>query len=126
MLAAVNNEGFCYIWDTHEGECAARLMIEAHPKAYALKCTFSPDGRWVGAVGLDCPIEFTFFSSLFGFRWLVTTSSDSTARVWNVQNNFEQAAILHRHSMWVWDCAFSGDSAFLVTGELRNACMWNP
>ncbi len=34
------------------------------------------------------------------------------------QFEFRQEKILTGHQRWVWDCAFSADSAYLVTGTL--------
>lgn len=40
-----------------------------------------------------------------------------TARIWDVNDDFELKHTLEGHTAWVWDCAFSGDSALLLTGE---------
>lgn len=68
-------------------------------------------------------------------RHLATCSADHTARIWAVDPNRplgeangeemsgphpETGALplkmtLHGHQRWVWDCAFSADSAYLVT-----------
>lgn len=52
-----------------------------------------------------------------GIRKLATTSSDKTARIWDVDADFELKHTLEGHTAWVWDCAFSADSSLLVTGE---------
>ena len=73
-------------------------------------------------------------------RHLATCSADHTARIWSVDSNatpnrpndtapnavppppvathpnaFPLETTLHGHQRWVWDCAFSADSAYLVT-----------
>merc|ERR1711937_178645 len=56
---------------------------------------------------------------------LATCSADHTAKIWEVVNieprldeeakPFPLEATLTAHQRWVWDCAFSADSAYLVT-----------
>ena len=66
-------------------------------------------------------------------RHLATCSADRTARIWAVDPTVANGALpaaeeaesegaafpiemtLHGHQRWVWDCAFSADSAYLVT-----------
>ena len=67
-------------------------------------------------------------------RHLATCSADHTARIWSIDtsaphnavpqdqlpterdpNAFPLETTLHGHQRWVWDCAFSADSAYLVT-----------
>lgn len=53
-------------------------------------------------------------------RYLATCSADTTVKIWSITSHYEfkQEKILTGHQRWVWDCAFSADSAYLVTGEL--------
>ena len=53
-------------------------------------------------------------------RYLATCSADTTVKIWSISPNYEfkLEKILQGHQRWVWDCAFSADSAYLVTGEL--------
>lgn len=94
LVAAVNNEGNCYVWQFDGPDLCALKMIESHAPAYALKCCFSPDSMK-----------------------LATTSSDATAKIWDVTNDFSLQHQLCGHSMWVWDCSFSFDSSLLVTAS---------
>ena len=67
-------------------------------------------------------------------RHLATCSADHNARIWSVDpsaphnikgneglpaerdaNAFPLETSLESHQRWVWDCAFSADSAYLVT-----------
>jgi len=98
-MAAVNNQGNCYVWGLEGGigEQHSKLQpknkILAH-KRYALSCKFSPDS------GL-----------------LVTTSADKTAKVWRT-GDFSLAQELSAEGQrWVWSAAFTADSEYLVTAS---------
>ncbi len=58
-------------------------------------------------------------TNVFYNRLLATCSADNTAKIWNAGKNFELLLTLQGHQRWVWDCAFSADSAYLVTGKLE-------
>jgi len=48
---------------------------------------------------------------------LATTSADGTAKIWRTSDFACQYELKHdRLQNWVWDCAFTSDSLFLVTG----------
>ena len=98
MMAAVNNKGNCYIWSLTGGR--AEESTQLHPKhklsahkKYALKCRFSPD------------------STL-----LATTSADGTVRIWKTVDFTMLTELKETSQRWVWDCAFSGDSQYIITG----------
>jgi WD40 repeat protein len=56
--------------------------------------------------------EFSCLISL-----LATTSADGTAKIWRTSDFVCQYELKHdRLQNWVWDCAFTSDSLFLVTG----------
>jgi G protein beta subunit-like protein len=59
-------------------------------------------------------------------RTLCTTSSDKTAKLWDVEDEFNMKHSLAVHTAWVWDCAFSGDSKYVVTGTGSCAPHLNP
>lgn len=101
-MAAVNNKGNCYIWSmtTSNGDeptqLRPKMKLPAH-KRYSLKCKFSPD------------------STL-----LVTTSADTTAKIWKTAD-FSLVTELHdANQRWVWDVAFSADSRYIVTASSDN------
>ena len=93
LLSAVNSEGNCFIWSMQDGECTPLRKIAVHEGAYAISCKFSPDNRF-----------------------LCTTSSDMTAKLWDADRDFDLAHTLTGHTAWVWGCAFSGDSNYVITG----------
>lgn len=50
-------------------------------------------------------------------RFLATTSADLSIRIWNTET-FKMEKEFTGHKGWVWDCVFSSDSEFLVSGIL--------
>lgn len=107
FMAAVNNRGSCYIWtlsgsNEHQlTKTTPKLKIEAHKK-YALKCRFSPD------------------STL-----LVTTSGDSTARIYKTPDFGLYKEIKVENSRWIWNAIFSNDSKYLFTASSEGiARLW--
>ena len=53
-------------------------------------------------------------------RHLATCSADSTVRIWSTVNyEYTPEKTLTGHQRWVWDAAFSADSAYLVTGKIK-------
>ncbi|TGZ84075.1 WD40 repeat-like protein [Ascodesmis nigricans] len=96
MLVAGNNTGNVYVWRMMQTQELTQLVpitkFRAHNK-YITRVLLSPD-----------------------VRKLATCSADNTAKIWGVtEPNFIEECILPGHQRWVWDCAFSADSAYLVT-----------
>ncbi|XP_050298730.1 target of rapamycin complex subunit lst8 isoform X2 [Anthonomus grandis grandis] len=109
QMACVNNKGRAYIWNltaavTDQSTILKpRHKFEAHKRA-ALKCKYSPD------------------SSM-----LVTTSADTTARIWDTEEyNLKQELKQDMSQRWVWDAAWSSDSQYIFTASSDNfAKLWN-
>ncbi|CAH1273587.1 MLST8 [Branchiostoma lanceolatum] len=114
-MAAVNNKGMCYVWTLSGGsgeehtQLLPKTKIQAH-KRYALKCKFSPD------------------STL-----LATTSADQSVNIWRTTDFSLKCNLALKNSTlteqvqkrWVWDCAWSSDSQYLVTASSDNmARLW--
>jgi len=57
-----------------------------------------------------------------------TCSADTTVTIWSISPNYEfkQERVLIGHQRWVWDCAFSADSAYLVTGSFQHPLIIRP
>lgn len=102
ILVAANNNGTCYVWRPNIGAPYEPVhKISAHSK-YCLKCVLSP----------DC-------------RYLATTSSDKTIKLWSVKEDFKLYRTLEKHTQWVWDVAWSADSAYIVSASSdRTAILW--
>ncbi|KAI3917575.1 hypothetical protein MKW98_021337 [Papaver atlanticum] len=95
LVVAANNHATCYVWRLM---CGMQPLhkLQAHD-GYILQCLLSPK---------FCEPH----------RYLATTSSDHTVKIWNV-NGFTLEKTLVGHQCWVWDCVFSVDGAYLITGH---------
>ncbi|KAI9855954.1 MAG: TOR complex subunit lst8 [Vezdaea acicularis] len=124
ILCAGNNTGNVYVWriitDNDITSLVPITKFQAHHQ-YICRVLLSPD-----------------------VHHLATCSADHTARIWSVElgkegeeveetqprqitqpgqppipptspGAFPLETTLHGHQRWVWDCAFSADSAYLVT-----------
>ena len=122
LLAAGNNKGNVYVW---------RMVQLRDVTSLVPVCRFQAHSSYITRVLLSPDVKH-----------LATCSADHTVRIWSVEspsagsfdepkeqkkqpngingasrepNAFPLEATLHGHQRWVWDCAFSADSAYLVT-----------
>lgn len=116
MLCAGNNAGSVFVW---------RMIQNRDVTSLIPVCRFAAHSTYITRVLLSPDV-----------RHLATCSADHTARIWSVdptpqapapvtlvgetkgekdQEGFTLETTLHGHQRWVWDCAFSADSAYLVT-----------
>jgi len=118
LCAAVSNNvhGAVYVW---------RLITVRDVTSLVPVTSFKAHGTYITRVLLSPDV-----------RHLATCSADHTARIWAVdlenagappseqgeeeevdaeEVGFELEQELDGHQRWVWDCAFSADSAYLVT-----------
>jgi G protein beta subunit-like protein len=104
-------QGNVYVWHLAQGDKTSLIPIthfKAHSQ-YITRVLLSPD-----------------------VKHLATCSADHTAKIWEVKDleslipapeddaaakikPFKLESTLQGHQRWVWDCAFSADSAYLVT-----------
>jgi len=114
LLCAANNNGNVFVWQLLQTFDRTQLLPVTHfsaHKEYITRILLSPD-----------------------VKKLATCSADHTAKIWEVDMEepelddapppdgasaeprpFRLEATLTGHQRWVWDCAFSADSAYLVT-----------
>lgn len=84
-------------------------LEKAHSR-YGLKCMFSPDPAH-SDIGTN-PVTH-----------LLTTSADGMAKLWQwpeCRGEGEPPKLIQQfngHTKWVWDCAFSADSAYILTAS---------
>ncbi|KAL5345984.1 hypothetical protein V498_00145 [Pseudogymnoascus sp. VKM F-4517 (FW-2822)] len=110
-LCAGNNSGNIFVWHLEQYREKTTLVPITHFKAH---------GQYITRVLLSPDVKH-----------LATCSADHTAKIWEVKDldkmiptpgseppspvPFKLESTLTGHQRWVWDCAFSADSAYLVT-----------
>ena len=52
------------------------------------------------------------------FRLLATTSADTSVKIWRTADFSLMTELKEPNQRWVWDCAFSGDSQYIITGNI--------
>lgn len=124
-------KGMMFLWKLQAVGACAQKSFQAH-STYITKCIYSPDSRYQARVH-------------DGSSLLATLSADSTAKLWksaSIWNHTDEplpsvdntegspspstasacasssapVQTLAGHTRWVWDGAFSADSAYFVTG----------
>ncbi|CAM9403901.1 unnamed protein product, partial [Hapterophycus canaliculatus] len=103
LLVGANNKGTVFVFapggDTRSYKKVKE--IKAHD-TYLLKCVLSPN-----------------------VEKLVTTSADTTIKVWDVKTWTHQRT-LAQHQRWVWDAVFSADSYYIITASSdQSAKLWD-
>jgi G protein beta subunit-like protein len=115
-------QGNCYVWKIKQSKDVVDLqpvtMFNAHQK-YLTRCLLSPDTKYVRSGTPGCNATLSNHVRLVIFcRHLATCSADTTVKIWSTENyEYKLERVLTGHQRWVWDAAFSADSAYLVTGE---------
>lgn len=94
-LCAANSEGMLYTrTSTEESGFVPHEEIDAHPGSYILKSKFSRCGQYIA-----------------------TCSSDRTVKIWEAddEGSYDEFQELTGHLGWVWDCAFTANSDYLLS-----------
>lgn len=58
------------------------------------------------------------FWNLVTTSFLATTSADTTVNIWQTADFSLKKTLKEGNQRWVWDCAFSEDSQYLITGMI--------
>ena len=126
-------------WSAGTGKLVRELPT---PGAQAIHVVFSPDGRWLAAVGgvgvhvWDWRIGEEVAAGSAGHRGgisqiatapgglIATASDDHTVRLWDAATGIERRRLPHRH--WVRAIAVSPDGRFLASSSLDNSVrLWD-
>ena len=87
-VAAYTDEGHIKVWNARNGQEIDNHRMQHDGRMTGLN--FSQDGKWI-----------------------VTSSADHTARIWNVQTG--EALAVMKHDDWVQDAEFSPDGKWIAT-----------
>ncbi|OIW28999.1 WD40 repeat-like protein [Coniochaeta ligniaria NRRL 30616] len=109
LLCAANNTGKVFVW----------ALTQLYDRTQLIPITqFTAHNEYITRILLSPDV-----------KKLATCSADHTAKIWKVvemeplapeldpktERAYPLEATLTGHQRWVWDCAFSADSAYLVT-----------
>ncbi|RUS23215.1 LOW QUALITY PROTEIN: WD40-repeat-containing domain protein [Endogone sp. FLAS-F59071] len=128
MLVAANNKGNCFVWKMSNTSDFTDLKpitrFTAHNK-YITRCLLSPDTKLLsfGKHG-DYLLQFLYTTACRSRGvWIDQQSMHDVADTLQpFELEKEPEKTLVGHQRWVWDCAFSADSAYLVTGRISSEC----
>lgn len=146
-LTSSHLQGVVYVWTIQPGlaftDLQPKTRFQAHSR-YLIRVLISPDTKCVRSPSR--PSEFS--ADTFVRRQLATCSADTTIKIWTPilspqaaalaaqadPNNlyarggiadgtgYQLEKVLQGHQRWVWDMAYSADSAYLVSGASRFRC----
>jgi G protein beta subunit-like protein len=141
QLVSANESGFVELYDLRNQQVIASVKMSDKPvRSVAL----APDGRRVIAAGQDGKIfcyacdegnltelYHTQASNDIQLRTVISpdgrsfaaTAANNTARIWNLENgDLKQSMVASDERVWIWDAAFTQDSAKLCTGGSDGVC----
>ncbi len=140
-----------YVWSAADGLDSSYVptsKIQAH-STYITKCQFSPNSEYLATASADHTVGLWQFpsstlpipskgadsmasSSLGTDQWSQLSNEERDSDEISVtSSDVEPDSMVLRHSYeghlkWVWDCAFSADSAYLVSASSDNtARLWS-
>lgn len=146
-LLTASPNGIVRIWDTEAGQLKRTLICAAADDRVdglplVQLATFSPDGTrilaaagnraflWEFATGHELfpPLAHSNYLGKAGFspdgRYIVTASSDQTARIWNAATGQPMSPPL-RHRGYVYEATFNPDGNRVITAAQDGARLWN-
>ncbi|KAH8919386.1 WD40 repeat-like protein [Atractiella rhizophila] len=113
LLVGGNNKGNVFVWSLLHSlsstDLRPKYKFNAHSK-YLLKCSISPDTKYLATSSADATIN-------------IYSTGSQGPHVKDIEFRFEKT--LTGHQRWVWDLAWSADSAYLVSSSSdHTARLW--
>ncbi|ORY59903.1 WD40-repeat-containing domain protein [Leucosporidium creatinivorum] len=119
-LVAGNHKGVVYVWNIQPGLTFTSLQpktkFQAHSR-YLIKVLVSPDTKNIATCSADTTIKI----------WSAANSTPATGGKGTVDASsaYTLDKVLQGHQRWVWDMAYSADSAYLVSASSdHTARLW--
>ncbi|GAA5843717.1 hypothetical protein JCM11251_003473 [Rhodosporidiobolus azoricus] len=130
-LVGGNHKGVVYVWTIQPGlaftDLQPKTRFQAHSR-YLIKVVVSPDTKQLATCSADTTIKI----------WTPTSSPQSAAAAAAADPNnlyarggiadgtgYQLDKVLQGHQRWVWDMAYSADSAYLVSASSdHTARLW--
>lgn len=112
---ANNLQGNVYVWYLLQYREKTTLIPVTHFKAhnsYITRVLLSPDVKHLATCSADCTAKIWEVKDLDAH---VPKPGQPPSNTMAQEQPFELESTLTGHQRWVWDCAFSADSAYLVT-----------
>ncbi|KAK4052259.1 TOR complex subunit lst8 [Microbotryomycetes sp. JL221] len=132
-LVAGNHKGIVYVWNIQPGlnftSLQPRTKFQAHSR-YLIKVVVSPDTKNIATCSADTTIKIwspassTSLSTLNGNATATMNGGSSNGTVVD-NSSYVLDKVLQGHQRWVWDMAYSADSAYLVSASSdHTARLW--
>ena len=120
LCAAVSNSvhGAVYVWRLLTVRDVTSLVPVTKFKAhgtYITRVLLSPDTRHLATCSADHTARIWLVDPECGSQSLHDANGDPLPPDQIEEKGFDLEQELDNHQRWVWDCAFSADSAYLVT-----------
>lgn len=117
-LVAGNHNGVVYVWTIQPGvtftDLQPKTRFQAHNR-YLIKVLLSPDTKNLATCSADTTIKI----------WSANTSNGKHNGVTQSDEAYKLEKVLMGHQRWVWDMAYSADSAYLVSASSdHTARLW--
>ncbi|GAA6054973.1 hypothetical protein JCM3770_004077 [Rhodotorula araucariae] len=130
-LVGGNHKGVVYVWTIQPGlaftDLQPKTRFQAHSR-YLIRVLISPDTKQLATCSADTTIKIWTPTGLPAAAAATGGGAGAGAGVGAGGiadgTGFQLEKVLQGHQRWVWDMAYSADSAYLVSGADHTARLW--